>query len=161
MLRLFRMRGKYEGMLRGVLVTICLTLVIGVMGCRGVRPPRRDPDRVVLMEVTAYCPCGICCGWERNWRFQPVYNYGPNKGHRKIVGQTASGTQARPGTIAADTSLYPFGTIMYVPGYGYGQVEDRGGAIRGQRLDLFYRTHQQALEWGRQHKQVKVWFPLD
>lgn len=146
---------------RYFLLAIGFVAVIGVTGCRGIRPPRRDPDRVVRMEVTAYCPCGICCGWERNWRFQPVYSYGPNKGQRKIVGQTASGTQARPGTIAADTSIYPFGTIMYVPGYGYGRVEDRGGAIRGQKLDLFYRTHQQALEWGRQHKEVKVWLPRD
>ncbi len=150
-------------MKRSVFLRICplLVAISFLPGCRGIRPPRRDPDRVVRMEVTAYCPCGQCCGWERNWRFQPVYSYGPNKGQRKIVGQTASGTMARPGTIAADTRLYPFGTIMYVPGYGYGRVEDRGGAIRGQKLDLFYRTHQQALQWGRQHKDVKVWLPQD
>ena len=37
----------------------------------------------------------------------------------------------RDGTIAADTEYYPFGTRMYVPGYGGGLVEDRGGAIQG------------------------------
>ncbi len=88
-----------------------------------------------------------------------MYSYGPQKGQRKEVGITASGARVRPGTIAADTRLFPFGTIMYVPGYGYGIVEDRGGAIRGHKIDLYFRTHQQALEWGRQHKQVRVWLP--
>lgn len=111
------------------------------------------------MEVTAYCPCGTCCGWERGRWGRPVFSSGPQRGQRKRVGITASGSRARPGTLAADTSLYPFGTIMYVPGYGYGRVEDRGGAIRGQRLDVFFRRHQQALEWGRQPLDVQVWTP--
>jgi 3D (Asp-Asp-Asp) domain-containing protein len=134
-------------------------LLMGLSGCSGIRPPRRDADRVVTIETTGYCPCGICCGWHRNWLFRPVFSSGPNKGKPKKVGQTASGTQARKGTIAADTSLYPFGTIMYIDGYGYGRVEDRGGAIKGQRIDLFFRSHQQALDWGRKKKNVKIWLP--
>jgi 3D (Asp-Asp-Asp) domain-containing protein len=70
---------------------------------------------------------------------------------------TASGTMARRGTIAADTSIYPMGTIMYVEGYGYGRVEDRGGDIRDNRIDLYFATHQQALDWGRQEMVVDVW----
>jgi 3D (Asp-Asp-Asp) domain-containing protein len=83
------------------------------------------------------------------------------KGKPKRIGQTASGVQAGRGTIAADTRLYPFGTIMYIEGYGYGKVEDRGGAIKGQHVDLFFRTHQEALEWGRKTLEVKVWYPDD
>ncbi len=125
-------------------------------------PPRRVTDRAAqsfALEATGYCHCGSCCGWRRNWRGKPVIASGPQKGQPKAVGITASGTRARPGTIAADTSVFPFGTIMYVPGYGYGVVEDRGGAIKGYKIDLYFRTHRQALEWGRQRKQVKVWFP--
>jgi len=136
-----------------MLAVVALT----VTGCVRHRPPRGVQPETVTMTVTGYCPCGKCCGWERNWRFRPVYSYGPQKGQRKQVGITASGTRARPGTIAADTRLYPFGTIMYVEGYGYGRVEDRGGAIKGQSIDLYFRTHRQALEWGRQQKQVRVW----
>jgi hypothetical protein len=59
------------------------------------------------------------------------------------------------GTIAADTKYYPFGTEMYVPGWGWGIVEDRGSAIKGPtRLDLYFYTHGEAGEWGR--KKVKV-----
>ncbi len=147
-------------------VGLLLVLATMLAGCSW-RDPRRSPPRrlaasaaqVQRLEVTAYCPCGSCCGWERNWWGRPVYSYGPQKGQRKQIGLTASGTRARLGTIAADTRIYPFGTVMYVPGYGYGVVEDRGGAIRGQKIDLFFRTHQQALEWGRQHKDIRIWLP--
>jgi hypothetical protein len=57
---------------------------------------------------------------------------------------------SRPGTLAADTGYYPFGTIMLIPGYGRGIVEDRGSAIKGpDRIDLFYDSHDDALAWGR------------
>jgi len=61
------------------------------------------------------------------------------------------------GTIAADTKYYPFGTRMYVPGYGWGTVEDRGGAIKGEdRIDIFYNSHQEALQWGRRKVHVTI-----
>ena len=61
------------------------------------------------------------------------------------------------GTIAADTKYYPFGTRMYVPGYGWGTVEDRGGAIKGpSRIDIFYDSHEQALQWGRRTVNVII-----
>jgi len=60
------------------------------------------------------------------------------------------------GTIAADTKFYKFGTRIYVPGYGMGVVEDRGGAIKGPtRLDLYYDSHAEAREWGRRKVRVK------
>jgi 3D (Asp-Asp-Asp) domain-containing protein len=114
-----------------------------LMGACAHRPhfalPRRAPDR---------------------WRLgQPVIASGPNKGKPKAVGITASGTRAQRGTVAADTRLYPFGTIVRVPGYGWGRVEDRGGDIKGQKLDLFFDSHGEALEWGRQRLPVEVWLP--
>lgn len=61
------------------------------------------------------------------------------------------------GTIAADTQYYRFGTRMYVPGYGWGIVEDRGGAIKGPtRLDLYMDSHGKALRWGRKKLPVLV-----
>jgi len=66
----------------------------------------------------------------------------------------------RDGTIAADTRYYPFGTRMHVPGYGWGVVEDRGGAIKGpNRIDLFHTNHAKALEWGRQDRLVAIHRP--
>lgn len=111
------------------------------------------------LETTGYCPCGSCCGWKRNWYGRPVIASGPHRGKPKHVGVTASGAPAKHGTIAADTSVFPFGTIMYIPGYGYGVVEDRGGAIKGYKIDLYHSSHGAALTWGREIKDVKVWLP--
>lgn len=121
--------------------------------------PKGRPE-VVMIETTGYCPCGECCGWERSWipPFRPVYSSGPLKGTPKKVGITASGTKAKNGTIAADTRFYSFGTVMKIPGYGMGTVEDRGGKIVGPaRIDLFFRTHKQALAWGRRRVRVEIW----
>jgi 3D (Asp-Asp-Asp) domain-containing protein len=128
-------------------------------GCSGCEPARKAKPKIYTLEVTAYCACGKCCGWKRNWYGAPVYSYGPNKGKHKVVGLTASGVKAKKGTIAADTSIFPFGTVMYIEGYGYGTVEDRGGAIKGEKIDLFFPRHSEALRWGRKKMQVSVWFP--
>jgi 3D (Asp-Asp-Asp) domain-containing protein len=143
-------------------IFLSLSVVI-LSGCatggKRYRIPRSQKPEIVNMETTGYCNCGKCCGWKRNWKFQPVVAYGPNKGDPKAVGITAAGTEADWGTIAADTRYYPFGTIMYIPDYGWGRVEDVGGAIKGKHIDLFFPSHKKALKWGREWKQVKVWKP--
>ncbi len=127
-------------------------------GCAssGVEPPRGAKPVQRVMTVTAYCDCGKCCNWKRNWRFKPIIASGPHAGRAKDVGRTASGVYAEEGrTIAADTSRYPFGTVIDVPGYGMGRVEDRGSAIQGERLDVFFDD----LEWGVRKLPVTVWMP--
>jgi 3D (Asp-Asp-Asp) domain-containing protein len=111
-----------------------------------------------MMTVTAYCPCQQCCGWKRTWYGKPIFASGANEGKRKKIGVTASGAKAKPGTVAAD-SRYAFGTRMEIPGYGKGLVQDRGGAIQGDHIDVYFKRHQAALEWGRRKLPVKVWLP--
>lgn len=123
-----------------------------------VRPPKGVKPTEVVIKTTAYCHCGKCCSYKQ-FLFIPYQKTGFLSFRFKKVGVTASGAMARPGTIAADTSLYPFGTVMYIPGYGYGRVEDTGGAIKGQRIDLFRPNHWFARHWGVQTLKVKVWKP--
>ena len=59
------------------------------------------------------------------------------------------------GTIAADTSRFPFGTKLKFNGNTY-TVEDRGGAIRGNRIDLYFSSHSEALAWGVRYMEVLV-----
>lgn len=62
------------------------------------------------------------------------------------TGMTASGVEATAGiTVAADTSVIPMGTKIYIEGVGEREVQDRGGAIKGNRLDVAMTSHQDAL----------------
>jgi 3D (Asp-Asp-Asp) domain-containing protein len=144
--------------MKNLIKILLIIAVAGIFGCRGMRPEKGARPVTRKLLTTGYCKCGKCCGWKRNWYGRAVYSYGPNKGKKKVVGQTASGTIARPGTIAADTEHYPFGTIIYIEGYGYGRVEDRGGSIDGHHIDLFFRSHKQALEWGKRTVKAQIWF---
>lgn len=135
-----------------------------LLACRTARQTaRRTPEPAEegtdgLVTVTAYCNCGKCCGWRRN-RFgfgEPVYTYGRMKGKPKKIGVTASGTKAKRGTIAADPKLFPFGTHLYVPGYGVGTVEDIGGSIKGRHIDIWFPTHAEARAWGVRRLKVEV-----
>ena len=69
---------------------------------------------------------------------------------------TASGVPPHHGVMAVDTSVIPFGTKVYVEGYGYATARDRGGAIRGNRIDLFFESESEARRWGL--RTVKVYF---
>ncbi len=138
---------------------LCAMLVL-LSGCVEIRPPIGTKRHTVIIEATGYCDCGKCCGWRRSLvpPFRPIYSSGSLKGKPKRVGITASGTKAQKGTIAADTHFYPFGTVMNVPGYGMCRVEDRGGAIKGPaRIDLFFNSHKEAIQWGRRRVSVHVW----
>ena len=60
-------------------------------------------------------------------------------------------------TIAADPDVYPIGTILFVPGYGYGVVADTGSAIKGNKIDLYFDTVEDVYaEWGKQEVDVYV-----
>jgi 3D (Asp-Asp-Asp) domain-containing protein len=109
-----------------------------------------------LWEVTAYCNCEKCCDWEKDAAGRPVWSKGPQKGKPKAVGVTASGRTARKGTVAADTRVLPLGTRLWVEGYGECSVDDRGGAIKGRHIDLWFPSHKEAKEWGRRMMPVRI-----
>ena len=98
-----------------------------------------EPEWISLgeFEITAYCPCETCCG-----------SYAD--------GITASGHIAQEGiTAAADTSVLPYGTEIIIDGEEY-TVQDCGGAINGNRIDIFFADHDTALNYGRQIHEVFV-----
>lgn len=139
------------------IVLLALLTSVLLSGCATVRPPAHAKAADRKMMVTAYCKCKKCCGWKRTWYGRAVDK---RTGKPKKIGRTASGTRAKEGrTIAADTSRYPFGTVMYVKGYGYGRVEDRGTKMTEDRIDLFFKRHKKALQWGRRTMIVRVWTP--
>lgn len=70
--------------------------------------------------------------------------------------KTATGTWPRRGTIAVDPKVIPLGTILYIPGYGYGKAEDTGGRIKGNTIDLFMGNRTEAINWGRRTIEIKI-----
>ena len=91
---------------------------------------------VKIYKVTAYCSCSKCCGSHAN-------------------GYTASGTKATAGRTIAAPSNFAFGTKLIINGKEY-VVEDRGGAIKGNRIDMYVDSHAQALAWGVKYLPVEV-----
>lgn len=70
---------------------------------------------------------------------------------------TASGTKPRAGfTVAVDPDVIPLGTMLYVDGYGYCKAQDTGGAIKGNKIDLFFDTEKECLNWGVRTVRVYV-----
>lgn len=75
-------------------------------------------------------------------------------------GITYSGVKVRRdlySTIAADPDVFPIGTILYIPGYGYGVVADTGSAIDGKEIDLYYPTVEAVYKkWGKKKVEVYI-----
>jgi 3D (Asp-Asp-Asp) domain-containing protein len=119
--------------MRRQVMALVLAGVMAVGICGGVsaagRGMRHEPR---VCSVSAYCACARCCG---RWAT-----------HRR----TASGQVPRPGiTVAADPTVWPMGSCVRIEGVGERIVQDRGSAIRGARLDVFFGTHTEALRFGR------------
>ncbi len=124
-----------------IIAGLCLLVAYGIVkvfsppqsrvpaGSQSVGPAR-------LYRVTAYCPNACCCS------------------KQFADGYTASGKPA-VGLIVAAPSDTKFGTVLDIPGYGRATVQDRGGAITGNRLDILFATHQEALNWGVQELMVE------
>ena len=96
----------------------------------------RNVKKVIVMQATAYDPTA--------------------------GSKTAMGTRARVGAVAVDPRVIPLGSKLYIesmdgfPTYGYAVAEDTGGAIKGNRIDLFYSTNAQANKFGRRNVKVYV-----
>lgn len=86
-----------------------------------------------VYKLTAYCSCAKCCG--------------------KTDGITASGTHVTAGRTIAAPKTFAFGTKIMINGHVY-TVEDRGGAIQGNRIDIYFDTHEEALKFGVKNMEI-------
>lgn len=100
-------------------------------------------SRKVKVEATAYCSCYACCG--------------PYDGTR-----TADGSRPKEYYTIATSKFFKFGTMVYIPyfdsapNHGVFEVEDRGGAIQNNRIDVYFSTHEKALQFGRRQFEVYI-----
>ena len=89
-----------------------------------------------IFKVTAYCSCAKCCG-----------------GHAS--GYTSSGTKATAGRTVAASGQFSYGTKLLINGKEY-TVEDRGGAVKGDKIDIYMNSHAEALAWGVKYLPVQI-----
>ena len=109
---------------------------VALRGARGLPTRGGEWRRPLLMEATAYEPGPRSCG---KW----------------ATGYTATGLKAQKGVVAVDERVIPMGSRLYIPGYGFAVAADRGGAIKGMRIDLCFATYEEAIRFGR--RRVKVY----
>ena len=99
--------------------------------------------KVVTLNTSAYCACVRCCG--------------------KSNGITSSGAQATEWYTVAAGSGYPIGTVIYIPALadkpngGWFVVQDRGGAISNNRIDVYMGSHQAAINFGRRNLECYIY----
>lgn len=94
----------------------------------------------MVVIATAYCNSPICINVSK-WN----------------DGITATGTVAGMQTIAVDPKTIPLGSIVYIEGMGWYKAEDTGGAIKGNRIDIFMGDYKKAREFGRKKVRVKIY----
>lgn len=88
--------------------------------------------------ATFYCPCEICVGKKKQVR-------------------TATGNIPHANrTIAVDSKIIPMHSIVYIKGLGFFVAEDTGGAIKGNRIDVYVGNHEQALKLGKKKVDVYI-----
>ena len=99
-----------------------------------------EPEEIELV-ATAYCPCEKCCGkWAKN--------------RDKVIG--ASGYELISGvSVAVDPDVFPYGTVFEINGRRY-IAHDCGGAIKGNRIDFYFATHEQAEKFGKRIVKARV-----
>ncbi len=95
--------------------------------------------------VTAYCPCARCCG-------------------SSSPGITSIGKNAWTPGLAAEPNYLNYGTQVFVPGYGFSEIDDTGGAMRRHwrqsgllHIDVRMTYHHEARQWGKQYLRVKIY----
>lgn len=69
---------------------------------------------------------------------------------------TATGLKPAVGLVAVDPSVIPMGSRLYIEGYGFARAADRGGAIVGNKLDVFLESVQECRQWGVRRVKVYV-----
>ncbi|MBO9130675.1 3D domain-containing protein [Bacillus sp. 165] len=113
---------------------------------RGPTLEEKDWSKYRSVTVTA---TGYTAGAESTGKHPSHPSYGVTYSGVKVKRDLFS-------TIAADLKVFPIGTILFIPGYGYGVVADKGGAIKGNALDLYYETVKDVYQqWGK--RQLKVY----
>lgn len=108
----------------------------------------QEPSEIFEARVTAYCSCPKCCGiWSKDY---------PSRQGTDYEQHTTSGTVPVAGrTVAVDPEVIPLGSKIILDGHEY-IAEDTGSGVKGNHIDIYFDSHEEALEWGVKTLEVQV-----
>ena len=127
-------------------IYICLIAIGLIFNCLGdikhenkkeIHQNIKTEPITIVYKITAYCPCKKCCGIHAD-------------------GITASGYRINKGDKFCAAGDFDFLTILKIPNYGLAIVLDRGGAIKENCIDIYFDTHEEALEWGVEYLEIDI-----
>lgn len=105
-----------------------------------------EPVSLGNFKLTAYCSCSLCCDIWANDR--PIDEDGNEIVYGSIGEKLTEGY-----SIAVDPTVIAYGTEVIINGHTY-KAQDCGGAIKGNRIDVYMSDHDKALEFGVQYAEV-------
>ncbi|MEC0092958.1 hypothetical protein PMSM_07700 [Paenibacillus macquariensis subsp. macquariensis] len=110
------------------------------------------PNQEQVIRTVKVVATGYTAGYESTGKKPSHPEYGVTYSGVKVKRD-----KNKISTIAADPKVFPLGSILYIPGYGYGVVADTGSAIKGRKIDLYFATTKQVYkEWGKKSVEVQV-----
>jgi 3D (Asp-Asp-Asp) domain-containing protein len=135
--------GNGEKLARGSVWSVRVMLAVAIAALAfstwcSIADGRERTARWVRVEATAYCagPCSTC----------------------QTTGITSTGRDANKRGVAVDPAVIGLGARLDVPGVGvWLKADDVGGAIKGNKIDVRFQTHEEAKAWGRRSLVVRVW----
>jgi 3D (Asp-Asp-Asp) domain-containing protein len=104
---------------------------------------KKNPEKLTKLKVRA-----------------TAYTSGPEstgkKPGTKGYGITYSGLRALKGAVAVDPNVIPLGSVLEIPGYGYGIAIDTGSAIKGNKIDVYFDKKNEAIKWGNKEIEIRI-----
>ena len=124
--------------IRKTVLSFIVVMIISLLGMVFVNSLNAE-----VFTATAYCSCKKCCDKDPSSRW---------------YGITASGRRAIWGTVAVDRRIIRLGSRLRIEGFPKNifRADDVGGAIKGKHVDLWFPSHREALEFGRQKLVVEL-----
>jgi len=127
-----------------VSILLLLSLLLGVPSFNVDMLEKELYESREVYWITGYCSCEICCGkWSLNRPDGIIYTSSQDVANSEI-------------TVAADWSILPSGTVIYIEGVGQRIVQDEGGSVKGKHIDVYFDTHKEAEEFGVQRLYVII-----
>ena len=156
------MAGKYNTVIHilfwclvAVLVFIAAVIIFANNGQIGPFIVKTETE-VVVEKEPVYIKRVEEIKQETQWFYFVATGYSANDPEQGTDNMTASGKEIKPGMVAVDPEIIPLGTKLEIKDMGIYTAEDTGGKIKGNRIDIYFKTREEAKSFGRQVVWVRI-----